>query len=411
MGEQLIKLERRLLIVSETIRLVERAFAHWDDAKLNSNELDQMAETFFDKAKEAETRFDFEKVMWELFGQLQNAHSCYFDKLTPEPENGNFSFSLLELQKDQWVVKRDVTNSLKSGDLVLSIEGKHLSDWCKELESYTGLANKISQKIKASSMLPYFIHSKTIEVEIMDQNNSPRTVILPRLARNDIRFNSYKKPSETEGKWLQEGKLAYIHIPSFMEPKYENRALELVQEFFKAQTLIVDVRGNGGGSTPSELTRKLMDRPYRWWLERSRHPELLRNRHESGDIYFTENYEYAEWRPSWQEPAEESKRFNGQIIILANRLAGSSAEDFIMPFKDNARAKIVGERTWGSTGMPVFRDFSEGIQIGIGSIRAFLPNGEPFEGIGIRPDIQVEQTRDDLYNNRDAVLEKALELI
>ncbi|MCM3293128.1 S41 family peptidase [Paenibacillus sp. MER 180] len=410
MDEKHLQLDRRLFIVSETIRLVERAFIHWDDANLKSDELDQMAETFFEKAVEAETRLDFQKVMWELFGRLRNAHSWYFDKLKPAPENGSLSFSLLEL-KEQWVVNRDLTDTLKSGDLVLSIEGKHPSEWFKAIEPYTGITNKISQNIRANQLLSSFIHSKSIEVEIEDQNNSRRTVILPRLARNDDRFNLSPKPLETEGKWIQEGKVAFIRIPSFGEPKYEQRALELVQEYGHAQTIIVDVRGNGGGSTPSQLTKKLMDRPYRWWVERSRHPEWLRKRHSSGDIIFPENYSFAEWRPEWQEPAGERERFNGQLVLLADRFVGSAAEDFIMPFKDNARATIVGEKTWGSTGQPIVRNFGEDIQVGVGSLRAFFPNGEPFEGIGITPDIQVEYKREDIYSARDAVLEKAIELI
>jgi carboxyl-terminal processing protease len=410
MDEQPIKLERRLFIISETIRLVERAFVHWDDAKLNSDELDQLAETFFEKAMEAETRLDFQKVMWKLFGQLRNAHSWYFDKLAPEPENGRLSFSLLGL-KDDWIVNRDVSDILKSGDLVLSVEGKHPSEWFEELEQYTGIANKVSQNIRTNHFLPYFIHSETIEVEIEDPNNFRRSVNLPRLARNDEQLHLSKKPLETEGKWIQDGKVAYIRIPSFGEPKYEMRALAFVQEYCQAHTLIVDVRGNGGGSTPSQLTKKLMDRPYRWWVERSRHPEWLRKRHSSGDILFAEHYGFAEWHPDWQEPADKSERYNGRIILLADRFVGSAAEDFIMPFKDNARATIVGERTWGSTGQPVFRHFGEDIQIGIGSIRAYFPNGEPFEGIGIAPDIQVEHTREDIYRERDAVLETALKLM
>lgn len=246
MDEQHLKLERRLFIVSETIRLVERAFAHWDDATLKPDEFDQLAESFFEKATKAESRHDFQKVMWELLGQLRNAHSWYFDKLAPEPEHGGLSFSLLEM-KDEWVVNRDLADMLNSGDLVLAIEGKHPSEWFKELERYTGIANKMSQNIRVNDMLSYFIHSKSVEVEIEDQSKSRKTIIVPRLASNDERYNLYKKPSETEGKWIQDGKIAYISIPSFNDSKFERRALELVEEYSHAQTIIVDVRGNGGG--------------------------------------------------------------------------------------------------------------------------------------------------------------------
>jgi len=410
MDEQRIALERRLLIMSETIRLVERAFIHWEDAAIRSDELDQFAETFFAKAAEAETRSDFRKVMGELFGRLKNAHSWYFDKLAPEPVNGSISFSMVEMG-DEWVVHRDLTDMLTPGDAVVSIEGKHPSQWCKELEPYNGIANEVSQRVRMNNSLSHFITGETFEVEIEDRHGSRRKVVLPKLAHDDERILASKQASETEGKWLQEGQVAYIRIPGFGDPKYENRALELVQECREASALIVDVRGNGGGSTPSRLMRLLMDRPYRWWTERSRHPEWLKRRRGDVDIRFAENYEYAECRPDWQEPANEDERYNGRIAILADRFTGSAAEDFIMPFKDNGRATIVGERTWGSTGQPVFRHFGEDIHVAIGSIRAYMPNGEPFEGVGIAPDVEVKLTREHLYNKRDVALDKALELI
>ena len=36
---------------------------------------------------------------------------------------------------------------------------------------------------------------------------------------------------ETEGRWLEPGRLAYVRVPSFMEPQFEKRAVELVREY------------------------------------------------------------------------------------------------------------------------------------------------------------------------------------
>jgi carboxyl-terminal processing protease len=228
---------------------------------------------------------------------------------------------------------------------------------------------------------------------------------------DDKRFQTTSKPSETEGKWLQEGKVAHIRIPSFMRPRFEEKALEFVELYSRAQAIILDVRGNGGGSTPSRLIKRVMNQPYRWWAERSRRPEPLRKRHRNGEIRFASDYSYAEWQPDWTEPECTGGRYEGKIILLTDRHTGSAAEDFTMPFKDNGRATIIGEKTWGSTGQPVFRNFGDDIRVGIGSIRAYFPTGEPFEGIGIAPDISVECAREDVYSKWDAVMEKALECV
>lgn len=46
----------------------------------------------------------------------------------------------------------------------------------------------------------------------------------------------------------------------------------------------------------------------------------------------------------------------------------------------------------------------------ISTKRAYFPDGSLFEGVGIAPDIYVAPTREDMYENRDPVLEKALEI-
>lgn len=72
---------------------------------------------------------------------------------------------------------------------------------------------------------------------------------------------------ETEGRWLKSGVTAYIRIPAFLRPPFEERALDYVHQFQNAKTLIIDVRNNGGGIPPKRLVAALMDRPYRTWKE------------------------------------------------------------------------------------------------------------------------------------------------
>ncbi|MCK4385609.1 MAG: peptidase S41, partial [candidate division Zixibacteria bacterium] len=84
------------------------------------------------------------------------------------------------------------------------------------------------------------------------------------------------------------------------------------------------------------------------------------------------------------------------------------AEDFVVPFKDNGRAIIIGEPTGGSTGQPYMYNFGNGIRIGIGTKRAYMPDGSKFEGVGVEPDIEVKLIREDLYKDKDRVLEKAV---
>jgi hypothetical protein len=75
--------------------------------------------------------------------------------------------------------------------------------------------------------------------------------------------------------------------------------------------------------------------------------------------------------------------------------------------QDNGRAIVVGETTGGSTGQPYMLDLGDGMQAIVGAKREMFPDGGRFEGVGVRPDVEVLPTVDDLRSGRDVVLEAA----
>ncbi|WP_428842604.1 S41 family peptidase [Paenibacillus sacheonensis] len=44
------------------------------------------------------------------------------------------------------------------------------------------------------------------------------------------------------------------------------------------------------------------------------------------------------------DPTGENIPYAGKVTILVDSFTGSAAEDFVLPFMDNARAVIIGER-------------------------------------------------------------------
>jgi carboxyl-terminal processing protease len=50
------------------------------------------------------------------------------------------------------------------------------------------------------------------------------------------------------------------------------------------------------------------------------------------------------------------------------------------------------------------------MKLAIAVKRQYFPDGSEFEGVGIKPDIEVHPTVEDLRSAKDPVLEKALEL-
>lgn len=195
----------------------------------------------------------------------------------------------------------------------------------------------------------------------------------------------------------------YVRIPSFAENVFEQEAIDAIQKTDPNMSVILDVRGNHGGSTPEKLVSALMDRPYLWWAESTPQSISLFDYRE----YWGRHVE-AFWYGDVTQPTITA--YKGRVFLLIDGGCFSACEDFVVPFKDNHRAVLIGERTAGSSGQPFDRSLGNGMGIGLGTKREFFPDGSEFEGIGISPDIEIKLTIEDLRQGKDPVLRCAEDL-
>jgi carboxyl-terminal processing protease len=114
-----------------------------------------------------------------------------------------------------------------------------------------------------------------------------------------------------------------------------------------------------------------------------------------------------------QTPAIQPRGENpylGPVVVLIGPKTYSAAEDFVVPLKATKRATLIGTATGGSTGQPLFmKTFGAGVMIC--TKRDRFPDGTEFVGVGIQPDILVQQTRRDVAEGRDPALEKAVAVL
>ena len=158
------------------------------------------------------------------------------------------------------------------------------------------------------------------------------------------------------------------------------------------------MRGNGGGASPFQLIAALLNRPRRWWQEST--PQRTALFEAQGNPTLRVSREFP------PQPASPDA-YRGRLFILVDRFCGSACEDFVMPFKDTRRAIVVGETTQGSSGNPFRANLGFGLGIAIGAVRYRFPDGSPFEGVGIDPDVVVERRLSDIVAGRDAAFDRA----
>jgi carboxyl-terminal processing protease len=186
------------------------------------------------------------------------------------------------------------------------------------------------------------------------------------------------------------------------------------------------VRNNRGGFLPQQLIKSLIDRPYHQWKESTTarfplfdldpddkkkrvstmQPESLRNCKYPADDHLCSLP--VTWGGEIVEPSPNA--FHGRIIFLIDGGCVSACEELIEPFKDSGRATLVGETTEGSSGLPYIYDFHNGMRLTIAVKRQYFPDGAEFEGVGIKPDVDVHPSIESLKSGHNVILEKVFEL-
>lgn len=183
---------------------------------------------------------------------------------------------------------------------------------------------------------------------------------------------------------------------------------KLYPELLKTSALIIDLRNNHGGN--------------------SNNADYI-IRHLSGDSIKTDSWRspmyipaYASWsmKQPWYEsaseympPIREKEIYRNPVAVLVNQGTFSAAEDFCSLFTGMKRGKLIGSNTGGSTGNGVRVELIPGhTYANICSKHDIMPDGTEFVGIGIKPDIEVQETYQSYFKDReDAGLHTAIQYL
>lgn len=103
--------------------------------------------------------------------------------------------------------------------------------------------------------------------------------------------------------------------------------------------------------------------------------------------------------------------YKGRVVILVNETSQSSSEFHAMGYRTHPNAIVIGSTTAGADGNVSRFQLPGGISSMISGIGIYYPDGGETQRVGIVPDIVVKPTIRGIKENRDEVLEKAIELI
>lgn len=95
------------------------------------------------------------------------------------------------------------------------------------------------------------------------------------------------------------------------------------------------------------------------------------------------------------------------LVVLVNKGSASSSEILSGALRDNRRAKLIGEKTFGKGTIQEALDVAEGAGLHVTTAKWLLPSGQWVnETKGITPEIEVQDNKE---TEKDEVVEKAME--
>ncbi len=290
-----------------------------------------------------------------------------------------------------------------------------LEDWAiwKLLEGYAGTQYDLELKLPNGKIKNLTLtHSKTTEEAV---------------------FPKFKKRQLLDLKWYDD-KIAYVALNSFVDKKIDSLFYQKLPELKKAKALIIDLRNNGGGSTQigfdifkyltndtilygSKTQSRLHIPSFKAWGKWTEAKDTINNTWSKQAYlsYRDEFYHDFPYAPDTISVAErktlKGKRIIVPTVILIGHDTASSAEDFLIYADNQKHMTKIGEPTFGSTGQPMLFDLPNGGQARICTKKDTYPNGEEFVGVGIKPDIKISKSLSDYIENKDPVLDKAIEFL
>lgn len=335
------------------------------------------------------------------FASLTNGHTSFTDEtLSGLAPDAPYRIRRVD---GRWTVLRSALDTLPVGSVVTSINGEQVDRWLAPRRAYLGKSN--AAELDRALFGATFLFPRTFTLTLASGATVPIDLAAPHAA-----LRPALPPQDHVDVSMRPGGVMVIRIPSFREPTYEAEAVAAVRKaaMDKVPAILLDLRNNGGGNTPMALLAAIMTAPYRGTIVEA--PQIIAESDARSSFdgqvptFPTIMMRYG---PDRTSPV--SGAFSGRVAVLADGGCGSACEDFVIRFVDGKRGPFYGEPTFGSTGQPYFVRFPDlGMNFRVSTKREFLPDGAPFEGVGVKPGQSIPLEPADVTASGDRQLDRTV---
>ena len=340
-------------------------------------------------AQSVNHRADLTYVIGELIGELNTGHTYVGGGDLPAPNKikagmlgalferdkatGYYQIAKI-LRGQNWdrTLRSPLTEvgvNVKEGEFVIAINGAPTN---RMTDMYEALYNTVGRQVTLK------VNGKAEEA------GAREVVVIPIESEQQLIYHTWVRENIEKVDKATGGKVGYIHIPDMGVPGL-NQFAKYYYPQLRKKALIIDVRGNGGGNVSPMIVERL--RREIAMMDMSRDTVA---RPDPGGFLL------------------------GPKVCLINEFSASDGDLFPYRFKKYGLGKLIGKRTWGGVvGIRGTLPLLDGGVLNKPEFAPFSIDGKDWiiEGVGVEPDIYVDNDPAKEYAGIDEQLNKAIEVI
>ncbi len=333
-------------------------------------------------------RNDLNFLIGEMISELNTGHAYVNGGDKPSPKRILLGLLGAEFEKDERTGYFKITKiykgenwnektkspllgiglNINEGDYIIGINGTDLS----------AVPNIYSLLVdKANKIIEIKVNTKP------DNKTAQKFLIKPIDDESDLIYFNWVQNNIQKVSDATDGNVGYIHIPD-MSAVGLNEFVKYYYPQLSKKALIIDDRGNGGGNVSTMLIERL--------------------RREMSMMAMSRDVPVPKTKPDGM--------LYGPKVLIIDQYSASDGDLFPYQFRKHRLGPIVGVRTWGGVvGIRGSLPFVDGASLHKPEFAHYDENGWIIEGIGVNPDIVVNNDSYQEFYGSDYQLDKAIEIV
>lgn len=386
-----LSIEEKLLGVVKIWTIVKYFYPYPDQITVNWEE---SLERYLELSQNTSSDKEYYELIQEIMATLNDSHVS-----TYHPSILDFSEIFVAPVQFDWIEDKVVVTAIDStvkadinvGDEITAINDFTINDILKKESQRISSSNR--QGLLATVINPgYFIgaHESRIKFDIKSSGKE-KTVEIPR-TKYIFQFMGFG--DNRQASTIFDNEIGYLNLAAL------TNTADLENELIKMQntkSLILDLRK----SYPTADYKKFLQ-----MLCQS----TVATRTSEVPVISASHAKIWQYDKNTISPVS-SFSYEKPIAVLIDKTMISRPEDVAIALKSFPNVLFVGEQTQGTDGEMTKIYLPGGGETSFTGQIVKFGNGEKFQRVGIIPDIKVQRTIHGLKNNKDEILEKAIEIL